>query len=305
MTDEILTPPPSPHAARRDGNAWLAAMLILCTAVAFWPVTMWLAREVSASQQIRQSFVLLGVAVGLVAWQHASEWRLRWETSNRALVLLGAAYACITVIWWTKVSLFALPAFALGLAGCLQVLVGQSAWRFVKPLFAGFVACLVVILLFPVLDWPLRTMAGVNAARILKEIGFTPELAIVQMTPDAPLKLILATGKNFFEVATECNGFGLITSGAVLTLLAGGIAERRALSFLWLVPLSLVIGFVFNLLRILAICLLAPSFPKHYHELHETAGVIMLWSGLGLIGWLAWRPASRRKSVQTAPQSTP
>ena len=131
-------------------------------------------------------------------------------------------------------------------------------------------------------------MAGVNAARILHSLGFAPKLNVI-LQPEP--KLILDTGRNLFEVATECNGFGIITSGAVLALLAGGIAGRRALSFLWLVPLALVAGFGFNLLRILVICLLAPKFPNHYAQLHEIAGIIQLWAGLGLIGWLAWRPA--------------
>lgn len=297
MSDESSNAPiPS---ARWDAGRWLAGLLIVCTMAAFWPVTRWLVREVAASQQIRQSFVLLGAAAGLVAWQHAHEWRLRLDVGNRALLLLGAAYACMAAAWWSHVSLFVLPAFALGLAGCLHVAVGEEAWRFVKPLVIGFVACLVVILLFPLLDWPLRQMAGVNAARILHGIGFTPQLHVV--TEPAP-KLILATGKNFFEVATECNGFGLITSGAVLALLAGGIAGRRARSLAWLTPAAAAAGFAFNLLRILIICLLAPSFPQHYHALHETAGVLILWSGLGLIGWLAWRPAaSPRRPEMTNP----
>lgn len=290
MPDDASAAPPPP--ARWDAGRLLALLLILCTVVAFWPVTEWLVREVAASQQIRQSFVLLGAAAGLVAWQHAHEWRLRLQAGNRALLLLGAAYACMVAAWWLHVSVFVLPAFAFGLAGCLHVAVGEEAWRFVKPLVIGFVACLVIILLFPVLDWPLRQMAGVNAARILHGIGFTPQLHVV-LEP-AP-KLILATGRNFFEVATECNGFGLITSGMVLALLAGGIAGRHARSFAWLVPASAFLGFAFNLLRILIICLLAPSFPQHYHALHETAGVLMLWAGLGLIGWLAWRPALKEK----------
>ncbi len=285
MPEEAPTAPLT--SLRWDAGHFLAILLIGCTAAAFWPVTRWLVQEVSASQQIRQSFVLLGAAAGLVAWQHAHEWRLRLEIGNRALVLLAATYACMAVAWWFGVSLFVLPAFALGLAGCLHVAVGEEAWRFVKPLIIGFVACLVVILLFPLLDWPLRQMAGVNAARILQEIGFTPQLAVIlEPVP----KLILATGRNFFEVATECNGFGLITSGMVLALLAGGIAGRRARSLVWLVPVAALIGFALNLLRILVICLLAPYFPQHYYALHETAGILMLWSGLGLIGWLAWRP---------------
>lgn len=273
-------------------------VLIACTVAAVWPVTQWLAREVSASQQIRQSFVLLGAAVALVGWQHLREWRLVLDTGNRALVLLGAAYAFIAAAVWFKITLLMLPAFALGLAGCLHVLVGAEAWRFLRPLFIGFIACLVVIILFPVLDWPLRQMAGINAAHILRAIGFTPELTVI--TEPEP-KLLLATGKNFFLVATECNGFGLITSGMVLALLAGGIAGRRWHAFLWLVPAAAFAGFALNLLRILVICVLAPYFPNHYAVLHETAGIAMLWSGLGLIGWLAWRPAL---AVPSAPASS-
>ncbi len=280
-------PAPASASQPRDLGRWLAASLIICTLVAFWPVTRWLAQEVSASAQIRQSFVLLGAATGLVIWQHLREWRLVLELSNRALLLLVAAYLCVIAAWRLDQPLLALPAFAFGLAGCLHVLAGADAARFLRPLFTGFIACLLVILLFPVLDWPLRQMAGVNAARFLHNLGFTPQLAVV-LQP-AP-KLLLSTGRNVFEVATECNGFGLITSGAVLAVLAAGIAGRRASVLLWLIPLALALGFGFNLLRILLICLLAPVFPQHYHALHETAGILILWTGMGIVGWLAWRP---------------
>lgn len=279
-----------------DLRRWMSVGLIACTLVAFWPTARWLAQEIAGSQQIRQSFVLLGAATGLVIWQHLREWRLVLEVSNRALLLLAASYLCVIGAWWLHQSLLALPAFTLGLAGCLHVLAGASAARFIRPLFTGFVACLVVILLFPVLDWPLRQMAGVNAARILHDLGFTPQLSVI-LQP-AP-KLILSTGRNVFEVAAECNGFGLITSGAVLAVLAAGIAGRRASVLFWLVPLSMAVGFLGNLLRILIICLLAPSFPRHYHALHETAGVLILWTGLGLVGWLAWRPPVAPASAVT------
>lgn len=297
MPDDAPTASTPP--ARWDSGRFLAVFLILSTIGAFWPVGRWMVQEVTASQQIRQSFVLLAAAVGLIAWQHAREWRLSLEVGNRALLLLGGAYLCVATAWWTDISLFVLPAFALGLAGCLHVIVGEAAWRFIKPLIIGFVACLVIILLFPLLDWPLRQMAGVNAARTLKEIGFAPQLRVI--VEPAP-KLLLLTGRNVFEVATECNGFGLITSGAVLALLAGGIVGRRALSLALLVPVAVVVGFGFNLLRILIICLLAPSFPNHYHALHETAGILILWSGLGLIGWLAWRPARANKESRSEPR---
>jgi exosortase/archaeosortase family protein len=87
---------------------------------------------------------------------------------------------------------------------------------------------------------------------------------------------------------------------SVLAVLAAGIAGWRASALLWLVPVALALGFVFNLLRILIICVLAPFFPQHYYALHETAGVLMLWSGLGLVGWLAWRPPVNAHAVRTS-----
>jgi exosortase/archaeosortase family protein len=291
------TPTPPRSAITWDSGRITALVLVICTVAAFWPITRWMFNEVSASQQIRQSFVLLGAAAILVIWQHVGEWRLELEVSNRALVLLGLSYALTALAWWTHIQLLTLPSFALGLAGCLHIIVGTAAWRFVKPLFIGFVACLVIILLFPILDWPLRQMAGVNAARLLHALGFAPQLnVILEPVP----KLILATGRNYFEVATECNGFGIITSGAVLALLAGGIANRKAVALAWLAPACAIIGFTCNLLRILVICLLAPTFPRHYHALHETVGVIMLWTGLGVIGWLAWRPLPAAKVADAA-----
>ena len=57
-----------------------------------------------------------------------------------------------------------------------------------------------------------------------------------------------------------------------------------------LVPAAIAIGFAVNVLRILIISTTARYFPGHYDALHEIVGTIALWGGLGLVGWLAWRP---------------
>lgn len=296
-----LTPKPEPPALtpslRREAtlNRFFAGGLLVSTALLFWPVTRWLLQEAVGSQQIRQAFLVLGVAAALVAWDHRRVLRPHLDLGNRALTLLTAAYGCVVAVWLTHITLLLLPAFALGLAGCLHLGFGPEGWRFLRPLFAGFVACLLVILLFPLLDWPLRQMAGVNAARVLHAIGFTPQLQ-VELEP-AP-RLLLHTGLNVFEVATECNGFGLITTSVVLALLAAGIADRSRVTLLWLLPVAATLGFTFNLLRILGICLLAPYFPGHYHAMHETIGTIALWSDLALVGWLAWHPKEKTAATQ-------
>ena len=51
--------------------------------------------------------------------------------------------------------------------------------------------------------------------------------------------------------------------------------------------------FVFNFLRITTIVLLAPRFPGHYMGLHETAGILALYSGLGVVWLLTGTQRSR------------
>lgn len=278
-------------------DRWLALGLVATTMAVFWPVTRWLVAETAARQQIRQGAILLAAAAALVVWQHRGELRVRGDLCNRTLALLAAAFAAVAAAGLTGPSLLVLPGFALALAGCLQALFGREAYRFFRPLVGGVAALFVIILAFPILDWPLRQLAGVGAAGVLDKLGLAPNLALAGAAADPQLVLSVAGGR--FLVATECNGFGLITSGALVALLAGGIAKRRGWTIAVLVPAGLAIGFGFNLLRILAISTTARYFPGHYDLLHEAAGTLALWAGLGLVGWIAWRP---ERAVVIAPR---
>lgn len=278
-------------ASTRPGDRPLAWALVAATALVFWPVTRWMVAETVARQQIRQAFILLATAAALVAWQHRGELRIRGDLCNRTLGLLGGAFLLVGAASVTGWSPLVLPGFALALAGCLQALFGAGGYRFFKPLVLGVGVFMVIILAFPLLDWPLRQLAGVGAAKVLQAMQVAPQLMLAG-TPEAP-QLVLALAGRHFLVATECNGFGIITSGALLAILAGGIAGRRGWIVAALVPVALATGFAVNVLRILIISLSAPYFPAHYHEMHEVVGTLMLWLGLGVVGWLAWRPVGR------------
>jgi exosortase/archaeosortase family protein len=115
-----------------------------------------------------------------------------------------------------------------------------------------------------------------------------------------PVELLLVTGNRTFLVATECNGFGLITSSLLLGLIRLLYLRTAWWRFVILLPLCVVVAFAFNFLRISVIVLLAPRFPEHYSVLHETAGIVALYSGLGLV-WLLTgmkfpRPPKTRKA---------
>ena len=49
---------------------------------------------------------------------------------------------------------------------------------------------------------------------------------------------------------------------------------------------GVIIGFMFNIVRIVIIVLLAPSMMEHYHLMHEIIGGITYWACLILV-WLA------------------
>lgn len=278
--------------AEGGGDRLLAWGLVAATAAVFWPVTRWIVAETAARQQIRQAAILLCAAAGLVAWQHRDELRIKGDLCNRTLLLVAGAFAAVAAAGLAGWSWLVLPGFALAFAGCLQALFGAEGYRYFRPLVAGVAALFVIIVAFPVVDWPLRQLAGVSAAVVQAKLGFEPNLTLAGTAQDP--QLILSVAGGHFLVATECNGFGLITSGALVAILAGGIAGRRWWTIAALVPAGLAIGFVFNLLRILVISTTARYFPGHYDALHEVAGVIALWAGLGLIGWIAWRPVSEQ-----------
>lgn len=270
-------------------------MLVAATLAVFWPVTRWMVEATVEREQIRQAFILLAAAAGLVAWQHRDELRIRGDLCNRTLGLLTGAFALVGLAAATGWSLWVLPGLALALAGCLQALFGAGGYRFFRPLVAGVAAFVVIILAFPLLDWPLRQLAAVGSAKVLAAIQIAPQLTLGG-TPQDP-QLVLSVAGGHFLVATECNGFGLITSGALLTILAGGIAGRRWWTIAALVPAAVLTGFAVNVLRILIISTTARYFPGHYNVLHEVVGTLALWAGLGLVGWIAWRSSPPSVSV--------
>lgn len=278
-----------------DNHPWLAWLLVVCTGFVFWPVTRWVAAEAAARQQIMQGIILIGAAAVLIGWVHRRELRVNGQFSNGALFFLALAFGCVALARWLRLPLLVLPGMALGLAGCLRLLFGEAPYRlFLRPLVIGIAALLVIIPLFPILDWPLRQIAGVNSAWLLESIGVTSGLSLFGQ-PGQP-GLMLRAGSQSFVVATECNGFGLITSSVLLALLAGGISRQPLGRLVLLAALGAVTGCVFNLLRITVICLLAPRFPGHYHAMHEVVGTIALWCGLGLIGWLSWKKGAVGRS---------
>lgn len=266
----------------RRQDVGLAAGLLVITVVVFWPALRWFATQTFAREQLKQSFFIVLLAGAWIAWEKRQTLQINLRLSNTTLIWLSSSYALAGAALLLNEPLFFLGGTVAAVGGLVNYVFGGQAFRRTVPLLLVFAILILCVLLFPILDWPLRQMAGVEAARFLKFLGLAPHLA-VSTKPD--IKLLLVTANQTFVVATECNGFGLITSSLLLGMIR--LLYRRAGGWWYavLLPVCIAVGFVFNFLRISAIVLFAPSFPHHYGTLHETAGIIALYSGLGLV-WL-------------------
>ncbi|MFT3830884.1 MAG: archaeosortase/exosortase family protein [Opitutaceae bacterium] len=281
----------SPATAASRGERWLAAGLLAATALAFWPVATWVTARTFAHEQLKQSFFITLLAGVWIAWEQRGALRLRLQLERTGLLCVLAAYAGVAGALLFDAPLLVLAGLVAAAAGAVQILFGERALRRAAPLLAAFGLLIVFVLLFPLLDWPLRKMAGVESARLLQSFGLASHLRIV---PEPEVTLLLLNPHGTFVVATECNGFGLISSSLLLGTIF--LLYRRAAwwKFPGLLALCLAVAFAMNLLRIATIVGLAPRFPGHYHAMHETAGILALYLGLGAV-WLltGWRPKRR------------
>ena len=282
----------------RPQDLALAAGLVVLTALVFWPAARWLGTEAFAREQLKQSFILVMLAGAWIAWEQRHALRPSLSLSNSSLAWLLASYALAAGALFLRHPLLFLLGSVAAAGGLVQYVFGEQAFRRTLPLLLAFAVLIFCVLLFPVLDWPLRKMAGVESARFLKWLGLAPQLGV---SLQEPVKLLLLLNGRTFIVATECNGFGLITSSLLLGLIRLLYLRASWPKFAVLLPLCAAVAFVFNFLRISAIVILAPRFPDHYHVLHETAGLLALYTGLGVVWGLTSIGARRSAEVRSTP----
>lgn len=278
-----------------------AALLLLgATAALFWPATRWITQQTVAHEQLRQSFFLLVFAAVILWIDHRKVLKPVLELSRASICLLGASFLLMAIGLLFPFPYVPLAALAIAMAAFIHVVFGGKGFRLTLPWIAGFSAFLFFVLFFQVVDWPLRRLAGIQAAHILTLFGNETQLGAL-FQPSG--KLLLSVNRRMYEVATECNGFGLMSTSAILALL---LVASRPLPLIWkgvAVLLAFVVGFAFNILRILGIVTLAPHFPAHYDLIHEAIGLVALFGGLGFLWWLLGGGPPRQ--AENAPPAAP
>lgn len=190
----------------------------------------------------------------------------------------------------------AFAAFLRASAGCY---LDRSCRPLVDAIFYAFTIFGTLLVSLPLLDWPLRLIAGRWSANIFSWFQQQVQLGIFRD------QLILVINDHPYHVAAECNGFGLL--GTTLILTVACLTYRRVtwIDSLLLLIAAVVLSLAGNLVRIFFIVLLAPHVGDHYMLMHETIGILAFYGFLGIQWWLIsgfGKPPRRENLAQ--PEST-
>lgn len=282
----------------RGVDFWIHVFLYGCLFTALLPITLWVAKTADEQSRILHALiVLLFACVLLIRFGHI-EIRAPLNLNKPARNYLYAAFALlitnliahqISPAPHTKLTyllpLISIPAYCCALGSLVLFIFGEETKRLTRTVAGTFCAFLLLSILMQPLDWPLRSLAGQFSGSTLALIGKTVELGLQHSPETGAPQLLLLVDAHPFHVASECNGFGVILTSLLLSLM---LAIYRKLS-LFGAAINLVagiaLGFIFNTLRIVIIVLLAPSLIEHYHLMHEIVGTITYWGCLAIV-WL-------------------
>lgn len=266
---------------------WFGVLgLALALVVVYAPLVWWLGR---ASIQLEQLTTGAMLVLCAVVFSMRDLWRnerpaLRLTSEGVLLVAAGFITMGTAGLWPRGALPLALLSFGLSVAGVVSFVFGPAGVRRFMPALSAVWVLGMLAGLFPRLDWPLRMAAGRYAAGLLVPWGVPVKLAL---WTGKPPELLIETGGRLFVVATECNGFGLLTSSLLLATILVFLYRLPWWSKAVVVGLAVPLAIVSNFLRIVAICLVAPRVDLPYQWIHEVIGTLFYLVGL----WLVYRVA--------------
>jgi len=255
------------------------------TGLVFFPVIHWLTARTIANEQLLHAFLVFLLTGALLIHERRISIRpvLSFGTTSQNVLIVS--YILLAVAIFSRLNLIILAALCLGFVAFLLFFFGEEKKRLIYSSVGAFALFTALAVTMPVLDWPLRSVAGQCTTYGLNLIGQRAELGLYQ-GGDQPMLMLLYHNRPF-HVAAECNGFGMLTSSL---LMASILLLYQNLS--WpgrLVRLAgaLLFGLLANTLRIVVIVLIAPHIADgHYMLMHEAVGIATTYGGLAVLYFL-------------------
>lgn len=283
--------------ARRCNSETLffLSVILVVTVIAYAPLVGGVWEAGARTTQAMNAFILLGVAFWDAFRTAARQHPFQPAISTHGLLLFGLSCLALAAASLTGLWPLAVLGLCLNVGALLSFCFGRSGVVAFTPALAGFGALVVLLVLVPWLDEWLRLLAGRVSAAVLPVLGVRADMVVSQ----DPFQVILVAerGAGVFNVATECNGFGILLSSVVLALVL--TLRRHALpaSVALKVAAAVVIGLAFNVLRIVAITTATLWTDVGYGFIHEGLGTAIYLLALLAVAALSLidiPPSSRR-----------
>lgn len=292
------------NAIPKKKSGWLEIFAWVCALVAFFPALIWLFRGAVESQQLRDALVIMTSAALVIA----IELRIkphRPAFAKHSLVFLALSYAAFfTAPLFVEVwgGVFSALIIITGLISAIMSLSFAcfDRRRYVWALGISFYVFAMLSFLARLFDMPLRVFAGVVSEHILK--FFNKSVLLMKFQYDTPQIGLQVDGATYL-VATECNGFGIISSSIVLAVILSFFRVKASiLSRLGAILLSVFVAFAANALRIVSIVLTAPLFDKSkYMIIHEFYGYFFFAMALIAVWLVSKRGISKGVALDSVP----
>ncbi|MFQ3670572.1 MAG: archaeosortase/exosortase family protein, partial [Verrucomicrobiia bacterium] len=195
---------------------WLAVGLLGVTVALFWPTLVWMGRETAMHEQLQHAFLVLLLGCAALLETEGRRMPVVLRMGRMATGYLTGSFGVLGVALVTGSGFLVLVAGGLAVVAWIVFFAGPRAQGVGLGVLGVFVVYTLLIVVLPVLDWPMRLNAGQQTAWVLNWLGISNSLLLLE--PEVP-RLILVVGRHPFEVAAECNGFGLLASALLLALL--------------------------------------------------------------------------------------
>ena len=291
---------------------WYHCVLYLLLCIAFWPITRWFADTTQAQSRILHAFIVIVFATGFLIRFSKVKISAAFTLNSRARITLIAAYTLLFTGYINQLlihklanvsapfflllnALINISAYCLALASVCFFLFGKHLDRIIYTITGTFCVFLLLSTLLEPLDWPLRGITGQWSAVLL---GLAKQSVLLQLNQieNGASQLLLIVNGHTYHVATECNGFGVILTSILISVMLVIFRRRSYLDCILNIMTGAIVGFVFNILRIISIVMLAPLMMNHYHLMHEVIGGIAYWSCLLFVWWLFKGPIERESN---------
>ena len=278
---------------------WLECFILLIFTLSFAPLFTWYAQNTAHEVRLLHSFITLAIAVIILIHEETislkNELKLNKHCKNCLLISLSllAYYFITNYFFGAEVTIlnpleffkliYLTASFSFAIASLIFFVFGTA----VSKITYSSTITLIIFLLFSVLmgfsDWPLRTLALSWSVQFFDLMGLSVNSYLLNDVNTSPALIIEYSGQRF-NVASECNGFGIILNGLLIGALLSVYSKQGLINTICNIAAALFIGFTLNVLRIVSIILIAPYSMNVYDLVHELIGTTYYW-GAFILTW--------------------